>query len=86
MCLLTQTLQPRRYDDVTYVGSGKVLIVRRIESVSIIHHGHSVVVSSTADQTQRNFFFRIMKLLLPWNCQVAVCSAEVTSVVGNVGC
>jgi len=39
----------------------KSSIVRRTESVSMMHHGQSVVVSSTAaDQTQRNFFFRIL--------------------------
>ena len=36
-------------------------VMRRTESVSMIHHGQSVVVSSiAADQTQRNFFFRIL--------------------------
>ena len=39
----------------------KSSIVHRTESVSMIHHRQSVVVSSTAaDQTQRNFFFRIL--------------------------
>ena len=41
----------------------KSSIVRRTESVSMIHHGQSVLVSSTAaDQTQRIFFFRILPI------------------------
>jgi len=37
--------------------------VHRTESVSMIHHGQSVVVSSTAaDQIQRNFFYRILSV------------------------
>ena len=37
----------------------------RTESVSMMHHGQSVVVSTTAaDQTQRNFFFRILPVWL----------------------
>jgi len=41
----------------------KSSIVRRTESVSMVHHGQSVVVSSRAvDQTQRNFFCCILPI------------------------
>jgi len=60
----------------------KSSIVRRTESVSMIHHGQSVVVSSTAaDQTQRNFFFRI----LPVWC-VELLGRRVLQSGGDIGC
>ena len=43
----------------------KSSVMRKTESVSMIHHGQSVIVSSTAvDQTQRNFFFCILPVLI----------------------
>jgi len=60
----------------------KSSVVRRTESVSMIHHRQSVVVSSTAaDQTQRNFFFRILSI---WLVELPGC--RVLQSGGDIGC
>ena len=60
----------------------KSSVVHRTESVSMIHHGRSVVVSSTAaDQTQRNFFFRILPV---WFVELP--GRRVLRSGGDIGC
>ena len=60
----------------------KSSIVHRTESVSMMHHGQSVVVSSTAaDQIQRNFFFRILPISL-----VELPGRRVFQTGGDIGC